>query len=252
MSSTGQGIADLKDQVQRDIIASEDLQVRIDELRVMITDGKTLTDANSLGDVETEGRRMLKDLLRRIDQIEEQPNLDATDREMLQALNARQVICDKQVMQLAELRDLHRQARGLDFEGLDDFLKPAVTLGPVKTARMYRQKDEGKSSLPLSTAHVEAPPGPSVEESAEPADTKGVGVAEYVTSPPTHPIQGVHGEDVYEVVYDDEEDENDRDDNQEDEDNDPEPDKESWPLCYRILDVDPSTEPRQFEEVCNK
>ncbi|KAK5135058.1 hypothetical protein LTR08_005718 [Meristemomyces frigidus] len=260
MSSAGQGIADLKDLVQRDIKASEDLQARIDELRIMISEGKTITNANALGDIETEGRRMLKDLIRRINQIEDQPSIEATDREMLQALNARQVVCDKQVMQLAELRDLHRQARGLPFEELGEYVQPAALLKPGTKARIYRKKkddtapeDAGEPSLPAMAPHAGATtaPGPSVEDVGEPVDPRDIGAAAYANSPPIQAEQGVHDGGVFQVVYDGEDEEEDAEHEQEWK-SDSEPDSSVWPLCYRVLDVDPNTEPRQFEVVCSK
>lgn len=176
MSSAGLSIADLKSLIQRDILACEHIQIRIDELRDVILAGKTIADANALDSMETEGRKMLRDLLSRIDAIEGQAtDLTATDREMLQALNARQVVCDKQVMQLAELRDLHRQARGLEFEVLEDELEP--------------------------------------EEEEEEEEGEG---------------EQVDGEDQEEEF------------------------KESWPLCYRIMDVDPKTEKYYYDDVCKK
>ena len=96
-----------------------------------------------------------------------------------------------------------------------------------------------------------------MEEVAESIDPRDVGVAAYATSPPTYSNQPGHGEDMYEVVYDDDESEDSGDEGvhhtfEEDEDSDPEPDKATWPLCYRVLDVDPNTDSRQFEVVCTK
>lgn len=54
---------------------------------------------------------MTKELVGRVEKIESASDLDATDREMLQALNARLAVCDCQAMRLVELRDVEITAR---------------------------------------------------------------------------------------------------------------------------------------------
>jgi hypothetical protein len=62
--------------------------------------------------MERSNKNMTKDLVSRVEKIEGSPDaLDATDREMLQTLNARLAVCDLQAMMLAELRDVEVMAR---------------------------------------------------------------------------------------------------------------------------------------------
>jgi hypothetical protein len=61
--------------------------------------------------MERSNKDMTKDLVSRVEKIESASPLDATDREMLQALNARLAVCDLQAMRLAELRDVEVTAR---------------------------------------------------------------------------------------------------------------------------------------------
>ncbi|KAK5126240.1 hypothetical protein LTR85_010475 [Meristemomyces frigidus] len=262
MSSAGLSIADLKDLVQQDIQDSQQMQSHIDELRTVIAEGRTIPDVHALQDLESKGRKMLKDLIIRIDKIEDQDSLTATDREMLQALNARQVVCDKQIMQIVEFRDLHWQARGKDYYPENpEIIVPEKRLRPGAKARMYRKKPtaapetaSGPSTEGASTPVVEPkkPLGPSMKSVAEPVDPRDIGAAPYATSRDAHATGTVPSENLFEVVYEDEEYEDEGEYEYEEEEEDEETIKAKWPLCYRIMDVDPRTEPHLYEEVCKR
>ncbi|QIX00562.1 hypothetical protein AMS68_006079 [Peltaster fructicola] len=119
-TSTGHSIADLKELVKRDQHTSNDLQSRIEQLRQDIKDGKKLPK-KKIDLMEVSNKDMTKELVSRIEEIEA-TDMTATDREMLQALNARLAVCDAQAMRLAELRELEREARGEHHEFLDEEL----------------------------------------------------------------------------------------------------------------------------------
>jgi hypothetical protein len=104
--------SDLKSLIAADLAASNELASRITQLRLDIADGKPLPD-KKIDLMERSNKDMTKDLVSRVEKIESSVEaLDATDREMLQALNARLAVCDLQAMRLAELRDVEVMARG--------------------------------------------------------------------------------------------------------------------------------------------
>ena len=102
--------AELKALIARDLAASNELADRISQLRIDIAEGKPLP-SKKVDLMEQSNRDMTKELVSRVEKIESGPDLDATDREMLQALNARLAVCDLQTMRLAELRDVEVTAR---------------------------------------------------------------------------------------------------------------------------------------------
>jgi hypothetical protein len=103
--------SDLKSLIAADLAASNELAARITQLRLDIADGKPLPD-KKVDLMERSNKDMTKDLVSRVEKIESSADaLDATDREMLQALNARLAVCDLQAMRLAELRDVEVMAR---------------------------------------------------------------------------------------------------------------------------------------------
>lgn len=112
MSSPSQetNMEDLKALIARDLAASNELADRISQLRIDIAEGKPLP-SKKVDLMERSNKDMTKDLVSRVEKIESAPDLDATDREMLQALNARLAVCDLQAMRLAELRDVEVTAR---------------------------------------------------------------------------------------------------------------------------------------------
>ena len=102
--------AELKALIARDLAASNELADRVSQLRIDIAEGKPLP-SKKVDLMEQSNRDMTKELVSRVEKIESTPDLDATDREMLQALNARLAVCDLQAMRLAELRDVEVTAR---------------------------------------------------------------------------------------------------------------------------------------------
>lgn len=102
--------AELKALIARDLAASNELADRISQLRISIAEGKPLP-SKKVDLMEQSNRDMTKELVSRVEKIESAPDLDATDREMLQALNARLAVCGLQAMRLAELRDVEVTAR---------------------------------------------------------------------------------------------------------------------------------------------
>jgi hypothetical protein len=102
--------AELKALIARDLAASNELAERISQLRLDIAEGKPLPP-KKVDLMEKSNKDMTKDLVRRVEKTESVSPLDATDREMLQALNARLAVCDLQAMRLAELRDVEVTAR---------------------------------------------------------------------------------------------------------------------------------------------
>jgi hypothetical protein len=112
MSSPSQetNTAELKALIARDLAASNELAERISQLRLDIAEGKPLPP-KKVDIMERSNKDMTKDLVSRVEKIESASPLDATDREMLQALNARLAVCDLQAMRLAELRDVEVTAR---------------------------------------------------------------------------------------------------------------------------------------------
>jgi len=101
---------ELRALIARDLAASNELAERISQLRVDIAEGKPMP-SKKVDLMERSNKDMTKDLVNRVEGIESASELDATDREMLQALNARLAVCDLQAMRLAELRDVEFTAR---------------------------------------------------------------------------------------------------------------------------------------------
>jgi hypothetical protein len=110
LSSHETNTAELKALIARDLAASNELAERISQLRLDIAEGKPLPP-KKVDLMEKSNKDMTKDLVRRVEKTESVSPLDATDREMLQALNARLAVCDLQAMRLAELRDVEVTAR---------------------------------------------------------------------------------------------------------------------------------------------
>jgi hypothetical protein len=103
--------SDLKSLIAADLAASNELAARITQLRLDIADGKPLPD-KKVDLMERSNKDMTEDLVSRVEKIESSADaLDAADRELLQAFNARLAVCDLQAMRLAELRDVEVMAR---------------------------------------------------------------------------------------------------------------------------------------------
>lgn len=122
----GTNTAELKALIARDLATSNELANRISQLRIDIAEGKPLPD-KKVDLMERSNKDMTRDLVSRVENIESAPALDATDREMLQALNARLAVCDLQAMRLAELRDVEVTARStMQKEAVEPKAKPDV------------------------------------------------------------------------------------------------------------------------------
>ncbi|KAK5709739.1 hypothetical protein LTR17_019500 [Elasticomyces elasticus] len=204
MAAAGSSVSDLQELIKQDIQESQQLQQRIEQLRKDILEGATFIKDNVLGDIESQGKRMSKDLARRIDDIEAKDNLDTTDREYLRHLNSRQVVWDRQVMQMAELRDLMFEAR--------------KTM--TKTGSKATIPGKVPSSNPVAALSV------SMMSMNIAATATG---DEEVEHPGTHEGEVVKDEDL-----------------------ELEPDTSGWPLCYQILNIEPTTAPRDFEAALKK
>ncbi|KAK0290613.1 hypothetical protein LTR35_000044 [Friedmanniomyces endolithicus] len=233
MSTTGTSTTELRALVKRDTLESEHLQLRIDQLRHDILAGIPMTQGNVLSDVELQAKKMGKDLARRIEEIEGKDARTATDREYLQALNARQVVWDRQIMQAAELRELMFEAlkgpRRTGTRGGDHDIKKTVQVAAEKSAAPAVEMlvDIGSPVTPsiFDTAASDVRNLLNTAAAIEPVFARRA-----VTS--TESPQG--GENPFEGEGSEE-------------DEQLEPDKSTWPICYRILDIDPATEPRDFE-----
>jgi hypothetical protein len=133
--------AELKALIARDLAASNELAERISQLRIEIAEGKPLPPKN-VDLMERSNKDMTKDLVLCVEKIESASPLDVTDREMLQALNARLAVCDLHAMRLAELRDVELTARSTMWkEPLESEAKSAV--------------NEAEDDAGEHTAHVE-------------------------------------------------------------------------------------------------
>lgn len=259
MSPIGTSVAELKGLIKKDVQESKQLQAQIDQLRQDIKDGNLPTEGNVLGHVESESKSMSKELARRIEAIEDKPDKNAMDREYLQALNARQVAWDRQIMQIAQIADLVYEARKRNFRsdgGRDEFLETAQQLPKGGKARGYGTEPKKTSVLEPDAPSLTLKT-PAVEHSAQPPPASGSAVhADPDEEPNTGYEHETHGgsdhDDAYdEDAYDGYEYGSRGEDDQEGEE-EPEPDKSAWPLCYRILDVDPDTDPYYFQNMCKK
>ncbi|KAK1817497.1 hypothetical protein LTR12_008138 [Friedmanniomyces endolithicus] len=238
MSTTGTSTTELRALVKRDTLESEHLQTRITQLRHDILAGIPMAQGNVLSDVELQAKKMSRDLARRIEAIEDKDARTATDREYLQALNARQVVWDRQIMQAAELRELM-------FEALKG-PRRAGTGGNDRGTRAPVQVAAEKSAAPAVKMLVDigAPVTASVFDTAD-LDARDLintaaaieaGLARQAITSAEDPQDGERRSEG--------------DDSEEDEQLDP--DKSAWPICYRILDIDPDTEPRDFKTTLTK
>lgn len=199
--------AELRSLTARDLAASNDLATRIAQLRQDIAEGKPLP-TRKIDIMERSNKDMARELMNRIEKIESSAKLDPTDREMLQALNARLTVCDLQTMRLAELRDLEIAAR----KKSQDSQKPESENGecveelPTTAPSALRQRQrQGDTSL-AKTGH-------------------GASIAHDTDVEPNSEGQHSDNEEA----------------SQEDDEEDSEADESEWPLLYRILGVDPKT-----------
>ncbi len=224
MAATGLSIEELRKLIQNDIDASNDLQSRIDRLQQDLAEGKKpAIDATSL--MSTQHKQIGKDLILHIEQIEAQGKLDATDRTMLQALTARLAVHDLQSARLAEYRDLQLRDEG---EGLREWLpkpkKSGLVSTPVASTADEVDDVENMPVIDRSPATLEDL-YPDMYGPGGSAASRG----EEELSEPEAQVEN----DEFALSDDLDEDV---------------PDKSSWPLLYRIVDIDPKTPNDVFGE----
>lgn len=211
MTSPEPNITEIRSLIQHDLLASNDLAARITQLRHDIAAGKQ-HPVNGTNIMEISNRDRTKHLVARIASIESQDPMSRTDRELLQALNARLAVCDGLAMRLAELRDLEIEARGerqMAFLGSDPDAGVKV-VEPTTDVPAYRPGLSGVSSL--------------VD------DLKRLSIA---------------GEEYVQESGASENGEEDADDDEVDT-------SASWPLLYRILDIDPKTSSDSMKQACDR
>jgi len=245
MSATGTNITDLHELGKHDKETSDDLQRRIEDLKQTLESGHKPETAATLGAMETEGKKILKDLTRRIEEIEGRGNLDATDREMLRLLTVRQVVIDKQVMQLAELRDLIHVSHGINWYENKRLAGSGNILQRHEKPRLLKKwakQDAEQASEPSTEAvpATEASPGEPLTTDPTNAHSPGCGlevVAEHIQhgdDDETGDQEAVHeSEEEFEQVFDDYNrpvygvryDDEDEDEDEEEEEPEPEVDK---------------------------
>lgn len=108
LNAAGLGVCNIRQIVRLDMAASDELQMRIDQVRWELKGGIGLQES-TVETMENLNKDMTKDLVNHIEKIERSGAPTPLDREMLQALSARLALCDRQGMELAELRDLDKE-----------------------------------------------------------------------------------------------------------------------------------------------
>lgn len=175
MSSTSHetSTTELRALIVHDLAASNKLADRISQLRIDIAEGKPLPP-KKVDLMERSNKETTKDLVSRVEMIESASPLDATDREMLQALNARLAVCDLHAMRLAELRDVEVTARSTrKKEPLEPQAKSAVIKaedddGEHAVHVEYEEEATGENDSDSATAsetNSEYPDEPGIDKS---------------------------------------------------------------------------------------
>ena len=198
-------LAEMHSLIARDLAASNELAARITQLRQDIAEGKP-QPRKKVDLLERSNKDMTKELVLRVERIESVPvgRLEAADREMLQALNARLAVCDMQAMRLAELRDLEFTARNTKERV---FLEAEVNEG----FEMAGREPEEEIAVGNASRHAFAGLDRDTEELRH------------------------HNDDPHEGFESSEE------DTASEDLEDPPIDTSAWPLLYQIMNVDPGT-----------
>ncbi|KAK3054900.1 hypothetical protein LTR09_004058 [Extremus antarcticus] len=218
MSSAGLSMEDLRALVQKDIAASNELQARIDRLQQQLLDGEQPNlDQTSL--MSDEHKSIGRDLILRIDQIEGQERLDATDRMMLQALTARLAVHDLQSARLAEYRDL--QLRDGD-EMTREWIRHDVEVLAENRRRADSEVDKWFPEYDGGVV-VEIPSPPATSKSAKSGLNRETDAS----------IPEIHVEDA---------------DQDNDDSSSTSPASKEWPLLYQIMGIDPKTPDDRFKQ----
>ncbi|EMD00232.1 hypothetical protein BAUCODRAFT_370575 [Baudoinia panamericana UAMH 10762] len=250
-SAAGASMADLADLIYKHTEESRHLQTQIDQLRLDIANNVPTAGVNALGQLETQGKKMVKDLVRRIEVIENKPSQTATDRQYLQGLNRHLVVCDRQVDQLAELTALMLEARGSVGEGRpsrSELLEPEEGLSPSDKPRMYKEK--APHVYPVAPALANSPEKHVPSKGAQHA-RQGFTLGSPAEALDTRQKADVADDPKAYEEYRHDFDPDGGDDDEVDEE-EPEVNKSVWPICYRIMDVDPATDPYYLADACNK
>ncbi len=209
---------DLRALVQKDIAASNELQARIDRLQQQLLDGEQPNlDQTSL--MSDEHKSIGRDLILRIDQIEGQERLDATDRMMLQALTARLAVHDLQSARLAEYRDL--QLRDGD-EMTREWIRHDVEVLAENRRRADSEVDKWFPEYDGGVV-VEIPSPPATSKSAKSGLNRETDAS----------IPEIHVEDA---------------DQDNDDSSSTSPASKEWPLLYQIMGIDPKTPDDRFKQ----
>jgi hypothetical protein len=209
-----ENLAEMHSLIARDLAASNELAYRITQLRQDIAEGKP-QPPKKVDLLERSNKDMAKELVLRIERIESLPagSLEVTDREKLQALNARLAVCDMQAMRLAVLRDLEFTARNTKERA---YLEAEVNGGS-------KAKDQ------------------EPEEELAHASKGAVEELDCTTKEPEHHCNGQH--DDFESS---------EEDTTPEDMGEPAIDKSAWPLLYRIMNVGPDTSPADIQALVNE
>ncbi|KAK6442881.1 hypothetical protein LTR95_000896 [Oleoguttula sp. CCFEE 5521] len=200
--SHGTSLTDLRALIVVDITASNSLQARIAQLEDDLAAGKSIPD-KKVNLMERSNKDIVRDLVARLEQIEGLDNLTATDREMMQALNARLAVCDLHAMRLAKLRDLEFQARGTQ-----EFLEAEALPAP---------RSKSKSTAKPQQEDLEPLLRPATPEEATQTHTDEDEEADEELPTSHHTAE-------------------DGEEEQAEAEEEAEPDKSTWPLLYQIID----------------
>ena len=227
MSSTRLSIEDLKALVQEDVEAVRFWQIRIDELRKDFEKGN-IPKGNELSGISTRLRTTGRHLIQRIEQIETQKNRTATDRDMLQQLEARVGAHDLLRSKLTELeRDIRTWLHQNEMRGAEQsqrYSNPAYS---------GRQRSEDKPATP-SAKRSSSSSSKSTTTSIETNVSESIGaMPDPVRSTTSAGNDQHYGEnDGKDVRSKGEQGEANRK---------PSIGRSDWPILYRILDIDPKT-----------
>lgn len=225
MCSAGLSIEDLRQLVKKDLAASNELQDRIDQIRA----SGVPPNSKELSLMGVEHKQIGRDLVFRIDQIEQQKNLTAADRNMLQALTARLGVHDLQSARIAELGDSRTPKEWLEAEVVPKIVRPSFK---TRSESSHSQNQTAAKTQPL----LEPVLAPSEAFKSE---------AEVSALMPLYPRDESD-------VEDEDQDNASVEDGSSDDEEEYEFDKSSWPLLYRILDIDPDTPDYLFHEKLDK
>lgn len=224
ISPAGVSIGDLRELVKTDLRASNELQQRIDQLHEDANEGRSPSINQALMGIEH--KRIGKDLVLHIEQIEAQGDLAKDDREMLQQLTARLAIHDLQSARLAQYRDLQLAGgRQRPREWLETEKHPSE----AQPSSSRKRRSTNTEPILEPWAGLNTSPSSTVTPQPMPAGT---------TTEDVFPKRSTFAGEQAEY---DEDGDSDSDDQAEYYDEEPNVNKSTWPLLYRIIGIDPET-----------